>query len=79
MKRLWASGSRPMGEEQKLTGVDFVAEMAAPAKENCSKRGADISALVQDISALEVPHGSYDMIWLSANCTRQSPQRQDAY
>jgi SAM-dependent methyltransferase len=50
----------------RVTGVDFVSEMVERAKENAACRGICIEGLVQEISQLEVPACSYDVIWLSS-------------
>jgi 2-polyprenyl-3-methyl-5-hydroxy-6-metoxy-1,4-benzoquinol methylase len=48
-----------------VTGVDFIPELVEKAKENAAKKGVMIEGLVQEISQLEVPPGSYDLVWLS--------------
>lgn len=50
----------------EATGVDFVPEMVEKAKENAIKEGVRIDGLVQEISRLEIPRNSYDIVWLSA-------------
>ena len=50
----------------EVTGVDFVPNMVERVKANAAERGVRIEGLVQEISALDVPAGSYDMAWLSA-------------
>lgn len=49
----------------EVTGVDFVPEMVQQAKENAARQGVKIAGLVQEISELEVPHGSFDLVWLA--------------
>lgn len=49
----------------KVTGVDFVENLVERAKENAKKHGVTISGLVQEISQLNVPHNSFDIVWLS--------------
>ena len=49
----------------RVTGVDFVPAMVARAIENADKRGVAIEGLVQEISALDVPAGAYDLVWIS--------------
>ncbi len=50
----------------EVTGLDFVPEMVERAKENAAKKGLKITGLVQDISKIQLPENSYDIIWLSA-------------
>lgn len=50
----------------ELTGVDFISEMVQKAKENAEQRGLKIEGIVQEISKLNVPPGSYNVVWLSA-------------
>ncbi len=50
----------------KVTGVDFVPEMVEKGKENAAQHGMKIQGLVQEMSQIDVPAGSYDVVWLSA-------------
>jgi SAM-dependent methyltransferase len=50
----------------EVTGLDFVEDMVSSAKDNARKRGVNISGIVQEISKLDVPAGSYDIVWLSS-------------
>jgi SAM-dependent methyltransferase len=59
-----------------VTGVDFIPEMLEKAKENAARRGVKIQGLVQDISRLDVPEASYDIVWLSAALYSYLPTRQ---
>ena len=49
-----------------VTGVDFVAGMVGSAKASAARHGVPLEGLVQEISQLDVPHGAYDLAWLSA-------------
>jgi SAM-dependent methyltransferase len=49
----------------EITGIDYVPEMVKGAQENAVRRGIHIKGLVQEISRLDVPAGSYDVVWLS--------------
>jgi len=60
----------------KVTGVDFVPEVAKRAEENAKKRGVHILGLVQEISELDVPPGSFHIIWLSTAMYSCVPTRQ---
>jgi SAM-dependent methyltransferase len=58
----------------RVTGVDFVAELAARAEENLRARGLPIRVLVQDMSALDLPEGRYHAAWLtSGGCYSSVP------
>lgn len=59
----------------EVTGIDFIPEMAEKAKKNATKRGVSIDILVQEISELDVPHNSYDIVWLSAAMYSSIPAR----
>jgi SAM-dependent methyltransferase len=49
----------------KVTGVDFIPGMVEKAIANAEARGYKILGLVQDISSLDVPDTSYDVVWFS--------------
>jgi 2-polyprenyl-3-methyl-5-hydroxy-6-metoxy-1,4-benzoquinol methylase len=50
----------------KVTGVDFVPEMVVEAQRNASRRGLRIDGLHQEVSELDVPSESYEVVWLSS-------------
>lgn len=50
----------------EVTGIDFVPEMLNKARENAAQHGMKIEGLVQEISTIDVPPASYDVVWLSA-------------
>ena len=50
----------------QVTGVDSVPEMVEMAKKNAEEKGIKIVGKTQDISKLDVPAGSYDIVFLSA-------------
>jgi SAM-dependent methyltransferase len=50
----------------EVTGVDFVPGMVEKARENAARHGLEIEGLVQEISKLDVPADSYDVVWLSS-------------
>ena len=50
----------------EVTGVDFVPEMVEKARENAVRHGVKIEGITQEISKIDVPAGSYDVVWLSA-------------
>lgn len=60
----------------EVTGVDFVPEMVKKAKENALKRGVEIEAFVQNISQINFPASSYDIVWLSYNMYSGPPTRK---
>lgn len=51
----------------EVVGVDFVPEMVSRAKKYADSQGVKIEALVQEMTHLEVPRGSFDLVW----CTNQ--------
>jgi SAM-dependent methyltransferase len=60
----------------EVTGVDFVEDMVYSAKDNARKRGVNILGLVQEISKLDVPVGSYDIVWMSSAMYSCVPTRR---
>jgi SAM-dependent methyltransferase len=60
----------------KVTGVDFVPGMVERAKQNAARRSVGIKGMVQEISRLEVPAGSYDVVWLCAAMYSCVPTRE---
>jgi cyclopropane fatty-acyl-phospholipid synthase-like methyltransferase len=48
-----------------VLGVDFVPEMIAATQRNAAERGLSIATLLQEISQLDVPPHSCDVVWLS--------------
>ncbi len=59
-----------------VTLVDFVPKMIERAMENARKNGQRISGLVQDMSRLDVPEGSYDIVWLFEGMYSSVPTRK---
>lgn len=57
----------------EVTGMDFVPAMVDKACENAARHGLKINGLVQDISVLDVPAGSYDLVWLSSSMYSSIP------
>ena len=49
----------------QVTGVDYVPMMIDRASQNAEKRGVMIAGMVQEISRLDVPANTYDLVWLS--------------
>jgi SAM-dependent methyltransferase len=49
----------------QVTGVDYIPAMVERAKQNAEKHGVYIEGLVQEISRLDVPEASFDVIWIS--------------
>ena len=47
-----------------VTGVDFVPAMVDKAKANAERAGVHIEGIVQEISRLDVPPASFDVVWL---------------
>jgi len=59
-----------------VTGVDFVPAMVEQAKENAIRRNATIQGLVQEISKLDVPADTYDVVWISRSMYSCIPTRK---
>lgn len=59
----------------RVTGVDYVSTMVERAKENTSRRGIWFEGIVQEISQLDVPLNSYDVVWLSSSMYSCVPTR----
>jgi SAM-dependent methyltransferase len=59
----------------RVTGVDYVAAMVDRACENAARRGVQIEGLVQEISQLDVPANTYDLVWLSRSMYSCVPTR----
>jgi SAM-dependent methyltransferase len=47
-----------------VTGVDFIPQLVAKARENCARRNLRFTGLVQEISMIDVPTASFDVVWL---------------
>jgi SAM-dependent methyltransferase len=47
-----------------VTGVDFIPELVAKARENCTRRNLQFTGLVQEISRINVPTASFNVVWL---------------
>jgi len=60
----------------RITGIDFVPEMVRKAKENALKQGVNIEALVQNITEIDFPASSFDLVWISYNMYSSVPTRK---
>lgn len=60
----------------QVTGVDYVPEMVERAKQNAQTRGVQLGGLVQEISKLDVPPASFDIVWISRSMYSCIPTRQ---
>jgi SAM-dependent methyltransferase len=58
-----------------VTGMDFVPEMVQRAQENAARHGIHLDGLIQEVSQLEVPPGSFDFAWLSNSMYSSVPTR----
>ena len=47
-----------------VTGVDFIPQLVAKARKNCARRNIRFTGLVQEISRIDVPAASFDVVWL---------------
>lgn len=59
----------------RVTGLDYVADMVHRARENAARRGIEIAGLVQEISRLDIPPSSFNLIWLSREMYSCVPTR----
>ena len=67
----------PLGKRGfTITGIDFVAGMVVQAKANAARHGVPIEGLIQEISKLDMPPGTYDLVWLSARMYSSIPTKQ---
>ncbi len=60
----------------QVTGVDFVPALVERSIQNAAQRGFQIKGLVQEISQLDVPPESYDIVWLSRAMYSSVPTRK---
>ena len=59
-----------------ITGIDFIPGMVKQAIKNAAHHGINITGLVQEMSALDIPHESYDVVWLSKSMYSCIPTRK---
>jgi len=59
-----------------VTGVDYLAEFTEAAREQARRRGLSLDTLVGDISQLDLPASSFDVIWFSHAIYSLVPTRQ---
>jgi len=63
--------------ERKAVNVfDFIQELVAKAEENATRHGVFLQGLVQEISRLEVPTASFDLVLISAAMYSCIPTRE---
>ena len=60
----------------EVTGVDFIPELVERARKHGARHGYRIHALVQEISKLEVPNRTFDVVWLSSAMYSCVPTRK---
>lgn len=66
----------PMAQKGfEVTAVDFVPEMVPRLHANARRHNVAIDCLVQDISRLDVPQASFDVIWFSTALYSSIPTR----
>jgi SAM-dependent methyltransferase len=58
-----------------VTGVDFVPAMVERAKTNAQQRGVTIQGFSQEISKLDVPINTFDVVWISRSMYSCIPTR----
>jgi SAM-dependent methyltransferase len=59
----------------EVVGVDYIEDMVEKAKRNAARHGVTLQGLVQEISQLEVPPGSFDLAVLSQAMYSCTPTR----
>ncbi len=59
-----------------VTGVDFIPQMVERSKEAAKKNGVEISGMVQNISKLDLPESTFEVVWLSAAMYSCVPTRK---
>jgi len=59
----------------QITGIDFIPVMVEHTRQNAARCGIEIEGLIQEISKLEVPPDTFDVIWLSAAMYSSIPTR----
>lgn len=60
----------------EVTGVDYIPQMVERAKENAEKNGVKISGVFQEISELDQPENSFEIVWLCAAMYSCVPTRK---
>jgi ubiquinone/menaquinone biosynthesis C-methylase UbiE len=58
-----------------VTGLDFVPDLVRRARENALSQGLQIAGAVQEISRLDMPAASFDVIWLGSTMYSCVPTR----
>ena len=59
----------------EVTGVDFIPSMVEQAKVNAAQRNVIIEGCVQEISNLDIPKNSHDVVWISRSMYSCIPTR----
>lgn len=59
-----------------ISGIDFIPQMVAMAKENAAKHGVYIDAQVGELTCLAPPPASFDLVWLSDRMYSCIPTRR---
>jgi len=57
----------------EVTCVDFLPEFAEKTKANAARHGLRIAALTQEVTALNLPAGSFDVAWLTSQMYSSIP------
>ena len=77
---LGAGGGREAIQLAKMgfcvTGLDFIPEMIVRAEENAVRYGLKFQGLVQDLSDLDLPENSFDIVWMSRSMYSSIPSRK---
>lgn len=59
-----------------VTGLDFIPEMVRKARRNAARNGVSIEGVVQEISVLDLPPESWDVVWMSTSMYSCIPTRK---
>jgi 2-polyprenyl-3-methyl-5-hydroxy-6-metoxy-1,4-benzoquinol methylase len=59
----------------EVVGIDYIKDMVEKARENAARHGVAIRGLVQEISQLEVPSASFDLVLISQSMYSCIPTR----
>ncbi len=57
----------------EVTGIDFVPELLEKAEKNATRHQQNIKVLLQEISNLDAPEKSFDVVWLSSTMYSSIP------
>jgi SAM-dependent methyltransferase len=59
----------------EVTCIDFLPELTEKTKANAARHGLSLEVLTQDVTALDLPAGSFDVAWLTSQMYSSIPGR----